>query len=99
MPNYGFICESCEFKFDRLLKISERDQPLSENCPKCKEKKITKDFSTLVPALGSDSNLTPDKATGGKWSELMGRMKTGLSKKYHSKLDKTKTNSGRLWKQ
>lgn len=98
MPNYGFVCESCNFKFDKILKISERDQPLTENCPSCNKKNVSKDFSSLMPGLGSDSNLTPDKATGGRWSELMGRMKSGLSKKYHSKLDKTKTNSGRLWK-
>jgi putative FmdB family regulatory protein len=98
MPNYGFICDSCEFKFEKFLKMSERDLPLNEECPKCKEKKIQKDFSSLTPGLGSDSTMTPDKATGGRWSELMTKMKSGLSKKYHSKLDKTTTNSGRLWR-
>jgi hypothetical protein len=78
--------------------MSERDLPLNEECPKCKEKKIQKDFSSLMPGLGSDSTMTPDKAKGVRWSELMTKMKSGLSKKYHSKLDKTTTNSGRLWR-
>lgn len=98
MPTYGYVCESCEYKFEKVLKMSERDLPTSEKCPKCNKKKVNKDFSTLLPALGSDATMSPDKATGGRWSELMTKMKSGLSKKYHNKLDKTKTNTGRLWR-
>ena len=98
MPNYGFLCEKCDFKFEKMLKISERELPLKEECPSCKNKSVCKDFASLTPCLSSDSTMNPDKATGGRWSELMGRMKTGLSKKHHAKLDKTKTNTGRLWR-
>lgn len=98
MPNYGYVCEGCSYKFEKVLKMSERDVPLKEKCPKCNKKKVNKDFETLLPGLGSDTTLTPDKATGGRWSELMNKMKNGLSKKYHSKLENTKSKTGRLWR-
>jgi putative FmdB family regulatory protein len=98
MPNYGYVCEGCKYTFERFLKMSERDDPLSEDCPKCKNKKISKDFNTMLPSLSSDATLSPDKATGGRWSELMNKMKGGLSKRFHKKLDKTKGHTGRQWK-
>jgi putative FmdB family regulatory protein len=98
MPNYGFLCEACSKEFERFLKIDEREIPISEECPHCKTKgKIVKDFSSLSPALNSDSNLTPNNATGGQWNELMGRMKSGLPKRYHANLESASNKSGRRW--
>jgi len=48
--------------------------------------------------LSADASLTPDKATGGQWSELMGKMKKGLAPRYHGKLDAATSRSGRRWK-
>lgn len=99
MPNYGFICEKCETGFDCLLSIANRDNPLNEPCPHClAEGKIVKDFNGIRCALSSDSTLTPDKATGGAWSELMSKMKSGLSPRYHKKLDQATNRTGRRWK-
>ena len=99
MPNYGFLCEKCSEKFDCLLPMNKRDDPLLENCPKCNEVGfVIKDFSGIRCSLNSDSTLTPDKATGGKWSELMSRMKTGVSKRYHKNLDQASSRTGRRWK-
>lgn len=99
MPNYGFVCENCEKSFECLLSMSNRDNPLNEPCPHClKEGKVVKDFQGIRCALSSDATLTPDKATGGRWSELMGKMKKGLSPRYHGKLDAATNRSGRRWK-
>jgi len=35
MPTYIFQCKTCKHSFDRLLKIADMDDPLSENCPEC----------------------------------------------------------------
>lgn len=99
MPNYGFICKKCEHRFDCYLKMDEREQPLSEPCPSCKKKKsITREYDSFTQPIASDTNLTPNKATGGKWNELMGRMKKGISKRYHKNLDVASSQTGRYWR-
>jgi len=98
MPNYGFICEKCDHQFDEILKIEERELPLSKPCPKCKKKKgVRREYDGYTQPISSDSTLTPNKATGGRWNELMGRMKKGLSKRYHKNLDQATSNTGRYW--
>lgn len=97
MPNYGFICEGCNHSFEKLLSINEREIPLSEDCPQCGEKKIIKDYGSMKQSLNSDSLLNANRATGGKWNELMTRMKSGIPKRYHNTLDAASKNTGRRW--
>jgi putative FmdB family regulatory protein len=97
MPNYGFICEGCDHSFDMLLSISDREKPLKEKCPSCGKKKVSKDYGTMRQALSSDATLNANKATGGKWNELMKRMKNGIPKRYHSNLDTASSRTGRTW--
>ena len=99
MPNYGFVCEGCEKSFDVLTSIANRDNPLNEACPHCNKKgKIVKDFQGIRCSLSADMTLTPDKATGGRWSELMGKMKKGLAPRYHKKIDAATNMTGRRLK-
>jgi putative FmdB family regulatory protein len=35
MAVYDYYCNNCDYGFEKSLKISERDQPLSEPCPEC----------------------------------------------------------------
>jgi putative FmdB family regulatory protein len=98
MPTYEFACKKCEHTFDLYLKIDEREQPLSKPCPNCKAKKsVTRNFNNYTQTIGSDATLTPNKATGGRWNELMGRMKKGIAKRYHKNLDVASANTGRHW--
>ena len=97
MPNYGFICEKCKHKFDAILSMEDREKPLKKPCPECKEKAIVRDYNDYTQVIGSDATLTPDKATGGKWSALMGKMKKGISKRHHEKLDRATARSGKYW--
>ena len=97
MPNYGFICEGCNHSFDKLLSIQDRELPLNESCPQCGENKIIKDFGSMRQSLTADTNLNANTATGGRWNELMTRMKGGLAKRYHSNLDAASANTGRSW--
>ena len=97
MPMYEFICDKCAHSFDRFLSINERDIPLSEKCEKCNEESIKRSYNGFSQAVGSDANLTPNKATGGQWNELMGRMKKGIGKRHHKNLDQASSNTGRYW--
>ena len=99
MPNYSFLCEKCDHKFDELLPVNDREIPLKNKCPNCKKKGgIKRDFNDYSQSIASDATLTPDKATGGQWNELMGRMKKGISKRFHKNLDTVSSRTGRYWK-
>lgn len=98
MPNYGFVCEKCEHKFDEFLSIEEREKPLTKKCPSCNKKGgVKRDYADFTQPIGSDATLTPNKATGGQWNELMGRMKKGLAKRHHKNLDIASSRTGRYW--
>ena len=99
MPNYGFICEKCNHSFDEILTINDRELPLSKPCPSCKKKKgVRRQYDSFSQPIGADANLTANNATGGKWNELMGRMKKGISKRDHKNLDIASSQTGRQWK-
>jgi putative FmdB family regulatory protein len=98
MPTYGFICNKCKNEFEELLSIDNREKPLEEKCPSCKKKGgVSRNYNSYTQTIGSDTNLTANSATGGRWNELMGRMKTGISKRYHKNLDIASKQTGRHW--
>lgn len=97
MPNYGFICEDCKHSFCRLLPIDKRNDPLTESCEVCNSTRINKEFSSN-PTLLSDSTMTANKKTGGQWNELMTKIKTGIPKRYHHRLDESSSRTARRWK-
>ena len=59
MPTYDYVCDACNHAFEQTRMISERDQPISEPCPKCqKEGEVRRDWSFTTPGLGAD-NIDP----------------------------------------
>ena len=95
MPTYDYVCDACEHTFEQVKMISERDQPISEPCPKCKkEGEVRRDWSFTTPGLGADHTLTADKATGGRWSELVNRMKSNVPEKLHKNVESGSHNTG-----
>ena len=99
MPSYNYECEKCNKIWDEIHSISERDAPTKLPCPYCKKKKcVRKSWEGCTPGLGADYTLTPDKATGGRWSELMKRMKSGAPKHLKGRLDQSNNMKGRRWK-
>ena len=97
MPTYDYRCNACEHAFEVFHLMSEDNPPAKKPCPECGKKKVTKSVSKPA-GLGADTNLTPDKVTGGDWSEMMGRIKKNLPKRFHKKLDKSTSMTGRKWK-
>jgi len=96
MPNYDYACVACNHTFEELLSYDDREIPCEKPCPKCKEKRVSKVIGGF-PSLAADSNLTPDKKTGGQWSEMMDRVKSGIPERYHKGLDKSTNMNGKRW--
>tara|TARA_R110000765_G_scaffold344078_1_gene434365 strand:- start:148 stop:444 length:297 start_codon:yes stop_codon:yes gene_type:complete len=96
MPFYDYKCASCEHAWDDMYSYENREQPCGEPCPQCSAKEVKKVIGGF-PGLAADSTLTPDKKTGGDWSEMMDKVKSGLPPKYHAKLDKSTNMNGKRW--
>ena len=96
MPNYNYECSKCEMVWDEIHPIADKDKPTTLPCPHCKKKKcVTKSWKDCTPGLGADWTLTPDKATGGRWSELMTKIKSGMPKHAQSRFDQGNNMRGR----
>jgi putative FmdB family regulatory protein len=99
MPNYNYECNKCKHLWEDLLPISKRDQPTKEPCPKCSETGcVSKSWADCTPGLGADSTLTPNKATGGRWNELMNKMKAGAPPRLRHRFDQSNNMTGYRWK-
>jgi putative FmdB family regulatory protein len=99
MPNYAFKCEKCEYTFDEMLSLSNRDEPLKKPCPKCKKKKIIRDWGASTPSLAMDATLTPQKVVGSQFKEVIDKIKNSgqVPKRFHEKLDNSaRMNAGRV---
>ena len=95
MPTYDYQCEACNHQFDQFQSITSRDVPCEEPCPECNETKVRRGWFN-APVGGVDGNLTPDKATGGQWSQLMNKMKKSqvVDRAAKANLDIASTRTG-----
>tara|TARA_Y100000296_G_scaffold84371_1_gene117519 strand:+ start:845 stop:1144 length:300 start_codon:yes stop_codon:yes gene_type:complete len=98
MPTYDYTCEKCNYTFESVHTISDRNKPCKKSCPSCGEKSVKKTWAGCTPGLASDSTLTPDKKTNGQWSEMMNRVKKITPNRCHATLDKATNRTGRRWK-
>jgi len=63
MPIYGYVCKSCEHKFDALQKISD---PRLVECPDCGEPALQKQLSAPKFRLKGKGWYETDFKTGDK---------------------------------
>ena len=63
MPIYGYVCKSCEHRFDVLQKMS--DDPLV-HCPDCGEATLQKELSAPKFRLKGSGWYETDFKTGSK---------------------------------
>ena len=89
MPNYDYQCEKCNVVFEKFMSMDDRDKPLEEKCGSCGAEGSLKRAIFGFPGVGSDTTLTPDKATGGDWSRLMEKMKPHAGSYGRRQLDRT----------
>ena len=69
MPIYGYVCKSCEHRFDVLQKMS--DDPLV-HCPDCGEPSLQKELSAPKFRLKGSGWYETDFKTGDKKRNLHG---------------------------
>jgi len=69
MPIYGYVCKSCEHRFDVLQKMS--DDPLV-HCPDCGEPSLQKELSAPKFRLKGSGWYETDFKTGEKKRNLHG---------------------------
>jgi len=100
MPIYTYTCSKCNESWDDIQSLAESDKPTTEPCPKCKAENCVSRESVYSTNMSADNTMTPDKATGGQWNELMGRMKkgAGIRKVDADRLDISSGRTGRRWK-
>jgi putative FmdB family regulatory protein len=98
MPIYGYVCKSCEHRFDVLQKMS--DDPLV-HCPDCGEASLQKELSAPKFRLkgsgwyetdfktGNKRNLHGAPASSGKTGDTAKSPEKKADKKADSKADST----------
>ena len=71
MPYYDYSCKSCNHEFEMSMRISEREKPTKEPCPKCSESEIILKLAT--PVIGDPWHFAgkkPDEGFRDKLREL-----------------------------
>jgi putative FmdB family regulatory protein len=58
MPNYDFICKKCGCTFEEYLSFTDDRSKLK--CPKCKSKKVERNFGSVQMGVGKGSGGTSD---------------------------------------
>lgn len=76
MPTYAYQCKKCEHYFEKILKISERDEPITQPCPEC-EGEVYRTMET--GGLVSDSK-TPLRRAGSGWNDVLKKIKKGSAR-------------------
>ena len=93
MPIYEYTCKQCNHVHDSMRSIDSRDSPI--DCPECEHNECSRNITGAMGAV--DTLLTPDRATGGQYSQLMDKMKRGTPKSYHESLDRSSNRNGSIW--
>jgi len=63
MPIYEYVCESCETKFEKLVRRAE--DVLEAGCPDCGEKHLRQEYSTFAARSSASSSPEPCMPSGG----------------------------------
>ena len=89
MPMYDYRCDECKEVWEENLTIAKKDEPCERACPHCQKEGSVKKHVGGFPGIGTDTTLTPDKKTGGMWSERMELINSGLPDRYKTGSDMT----------
>lgn len=100
MPNYSYICTSCDYIFEETHRMADHDVPMKKPCPKCNKKKVEKNWSVQNNAVQIDTTLSPAKVNGSAWKEVIDKIKSSgqVPKRFHERLDRsTDFKNGRAY--
>lgn len=73
MPLYDYNCSSCQYCFEKNVKISECDRPTTEPCPSCSELTVKKTIT--APGIGDPMRLGVTKVPADFQKYVLGRIK------------------------
>jgi len=76
MPNYEYKCTGCNHKWEDIQTIGNRDLPLAQPCPECKQSGAVARGWDHAPTMGVDGSLKPSKG----FRERMDAMRSKLGK-------------------
>jgi putative FmdB family regulatory protein len=97
MPNYSFVCKSCDHKFDEMLMMKDNDKPIKCPCPNCKKKKVVRDWTENTNSVAMDATLTPLKVMGNGWNDVINKVKKSAPRHMQDRLEQSRTfNGGRF---
>lgn len=88
MPIYEYQCQSCDYAFEKLQKLS--DDPLQE-CPECHQNTLKKKISAAGFRLSGGGWYETDFKKGDKKKNLAGEQKDSAADKGESKKTESST--------
>lgn len=62
MPIYEYKCDTCETKFEKLVRRPADEQDLS--CPSCGERHLSQQYSTFAPHANGSPSTAPKCPSG-----------------------------------
>jgi putative FmdB family regulatory protein len=62
MPIYEYKCDSCENKFEKLIRREADELELS--CPSCGERHLSQQYSTFAPHANGAASAAPSCPSG-----------------------------------
>ncbi|MEK6832850.1 MAG: zinc ribbon domain-containing protein [Nanoarchaeota archaeon] len=71
MPNYLYLCNSCEKEFNIFHSFKEK----CEKCPECNSKKIERLITACAISIKGHENPDKDRGYTGKHRELVNKLK------------------------
>lgn len=74
MPTYDYACAKCDHRFEKLLKIEDRELPMKEPCPNCLRKDCVS-LSISAPSLVSPFRVDGLKKPATQFKERMQQIK------------------------
>lgn len=76
MPLYDYECKACEFIFDELLCMDDREKPTRRKCPECGRKKV-KQVLLGAPSLVDSMYLTGVRTAPDTYKEVVAKINEG----------------------
>lgn len=75
---YEYKCDDCGHRWEMVLTIAKRDEPLADLCPKCAESHIKR-----VPgaaAISYQGAYTMHQRAGNEWNDVLKGIKKAAGK-------------------
>ena len=72
MPLYDYECKACEFMFDELICMDDREKPTRRKCPECGRKKV-KQVILGAPSMVDSVNISVTKPDNS-FSEVIAKI-------------------------